>query len=192
MKIIVEGPDGSGKSTLVRRMTLPSTASTLKLELMPRACTSEGGPVDELAQWTIDDLGRSSEGRLELHDRYPLFSEMIYGPITRGKLATLFDTEWHDLAMSLLRDNHQAVLVWCLPPRHMVIDNVLDEDKAKHMEGVAEQIGDIWDAYQAMIKYMVGLWGADRNVIWNYFGGNWPTFLAELETKIAHTKKEYA
>ena len=162
--IILEGPDGSGKSTLVDRLV-----KEFDLPLAPRACTSEGGPVTNLSGWTEMDLShRLRLGKPSLHDRYPLISEMVYGPICRGRVAVHFDNPmWYSRQMAKL--SRVAVVVWCLPSATRVRNNV--QGGPKHMSGVAENIDKIYGGYvamRAMWPRLMNLSPIECQVSWDY------------------------
>lgn len=164
--LIVEGPDGSGKSTLVRALS-----AEFKLDIEPRACTSEGGPVENLADWVDQDLRSRvmSADPPSLHDRYPLISEMIYGPAIRGSLAEGFDDPTR-YPLWLMRLSRIAVVIWCMPSYQAVSKN-LAKDDAKHMPGVIENSHRIYGGYLAMRAIwprLVRSRSEDCQVTWNY------------------------
>src|SRR5690554_3611457 len=86
MIIIVEGMDGTGKTTLVQQLAH-------LLEVKPRKYVGSLGPSDDyrlvLVNRTISEITEleiaSAEGRSikRLYDRFPLISEAIYGPVLR-------------------------------------------------------------------------------------------------------------
>ena len=141
---IVEGPDGGGKTTLIRRLQ-----DELGFELMPRACTSDNG-VDPttLKQWVEDDLRNASPQGL-FYDRHPLISEPIYGPLIRGEMAEGFNhVGW--LATQFARLSlMKPVMIFCLPPKQIVLENIRDSHEATtdHLEGVLRSAGAIYDLY---------------------------------------------
>lgn len=141
--VIVEGPDGSGKSTLVRRLS-----EELSVPVHPRACTSDNG-IDPatLRDWVDRDLHPSSEGGL--YDRHPLISEPIYGPIIRNFMADGFqDIEWLGTSMTKFRNRVKA-MIFCLPPWPFVETNVTKHHEATtpHLEGVLKHSQGLYEMY---------------------------------------------
>lgn len=160
---IVEGPDGAGKTTLIRRLQ-----EQLGFEVMPRPCTSDNGiDMTTLRQWVDEDLSRPLHYH-GFYDRYPLISEPIYGPLLRGRMADGFsDFHWMSdrLTMLTLR---QPLIVFCLPPKQRVMDNVLDthsQDDTEHLRGVIQHTEAIYEAYtfRAAAQSIMGdIW------VWDY------------------------
>lgn len=155
--VIVEGPDGSGKSTLVKRL-----AEELGIKVHPRACTSDNG-IDPatLRDWVDRDLHPSSAGGL--YDRHPLISEPIYGPIIRGHMADGFqDLVWLGTAMTKFRINTD-LLIFCLPPWPFVQTNVEHnhEGTTAHLQGVLKNSQALYEMYihRAAIE-------ADHDYVW--------------------------
>lgn len=146
--IIVEGPDGSGKSTFIKEIT-----AAFDLPHFERASTSAGGPVDNLADWTEKHL-RSIPGPGKPHvlDRHPLISEPIYGPIVRQMLPFKFDNR-HWLRDQTHILSTRAVVVWCMPPVDRVAENVLH---GVQMPGVTEHILRIYWAYHTTMARWPG------------------------------------
>lgn len=142
--IILEGPDGSGKTNLSRHLH-----ERLGLEINPRMVTSEGGPNEAtLYRQMHDDLltwDKSVEPRI--YDRHPLISEFIYGPIVRGRMSVGFG---HPSMMHLRkRVAYQSLVILALPPLWIVRKNVLNED-VPQMPGVVDQITAIYHRYEML------------------------------------------
>lgn len=154
--IIVEGPDGSGKDTLIDRLL-----HDFRIDLIrgPRAVkSSTSGPVDNLGDWMITDFDswRYRE-TCNIYNRYPLISEPIYGPRLRGHFQPGFlDTK--NLLTPLV--SKLALVIFCLPPLELVTQNV---SKERDMPGVAQNIKSIYRDYEATQKGWPG-W----NVIYDY------------------------
>lgn len=172
---IVEGPDGAGKTTLIRRLQ-----ENIDFEVMPRPCTSDGGiDMTTLRQWVDEDLSLPMHHR-GFYDRYPLISEPIYGPLLRGRMADGFsDWKWmgHRLHMLTLRD---PLIVFCLPPKQRVMDNVLDthsQDDTEHLRGVIRHTEAIYEAY----TFRAAQGSLTDNVwVWDYTAENANSDFIEL------------
>lgn len=149
--IILEGPDGAGKSTLVKQLS-----HDLDLPVAKRACTSTGGPVDDLGSWAARDVSRWRQFPLSLYDRHPFISEYIYGPALRGYLDPTV-TALPPLYRQRFMDDSLTVL--CMPPLSTVKANLTAEPQ---MDGVTDRISLIYALYQAYAAQ------DPRVVIYNY------------------------
>lgn len=140
MSIIVEGPDGAGKTTLVQELQ----GHFPKMELHPRFCTSTEGPVVNLAEEVYKDAKATPTHWI--YDRHPTLSEYIYASTIPGRkvsAAFLSDT------MGRIRQRvaRTSLVIFCLPPFSVVetnVHNALDDQ----MFGVATTIERIYEAYQ--------------------------------------------
>lgn len=158
--IIVEGPDGSGKTTLVQDI-LDAFGSVTKHE---RACTSLGGPIDELDVWTMRTTARiikHEESHTYLFDRIPFVSDSVYKTALERPLSRGFDsTEWWERYASPWFS--RSLLVVCLPPYENVETNVR---ASENMPGVAENTARIYAGYDALSQSGV-LAGPGRHRVW--------------------------
>lgn len=141
--IIVEGPDGSGKSTLIAHLR-----ESLGMLVHQKASTSVGGPVESLARWIDGDLmtlGILNGGPTYIYDRHPAISEPIYGQHVRHNIQPYFDDAAY---LRHLRDimYRSAVVVWCLPDLETVTKNVFANAK-EQMPGVTLNIAKVHQAY---------------------------------------------
>lgn len=154
--IIVEGPDGGGKTTLVRWLS-----SILDIPIHDRASTSTGGPVGNLAMWVEQDLTSPfGLGQPWLYDRHPIVSELVYGPITRNRLPQGFRSEaWRKAMISNVA--RSSILVWCLPSLDVVMKNT--EKEGRDMPGVFGNIDRIHAGYSAYSLAWPG-----RSIMYDY------------------------
>lgn len=167
MRIIVEGPDGGGKTSFIDRLLVRYPV----LVKAPRACTSEDGPIDELAQYVEND---SVERRIGywVYDRHPLVSELIYSPgMSRAMPEKFLDANW--LRGQLLSFRNRANLViYCLPPFPDVAKNVaLNHGGTDHQNGVMQNLVGIYQLY-----YLAFVNDNPRAVKWDYTTMNFDSF----------------
>lgn len=141
--IIVEGPDGGGKTTLLRN--LMQQFPSIPLHERASRSGSEGGPVDHLYDWAHTDVMSWNAQPLSFYDRHPLISEYIYGPVIRQSIdAKFLDTNLRRLLM------RRALVIVCLPPLDAVRRSVSAE---RDMPGVRTHIDTIWELYASLGAY---------------------------------------
>lgn len=157
MSIIVEGPDGAGKTTLIQDLQ----GHFPEMELHPRFCTSRGGPIEGLAEEVYRDV--VSKPTHFIYDRHPVISDYVYNaaiPERSYTVGFLTDT------MGRLRNRvaHHSLTIWCLPPLSQVRFNCRkDEEAGNQMSGVFDNIEKIYDGY-----HMHRLLWPGRSVIYDY------------------------
>jgi hypothetical protein len=152
MYFVFEGPDGGGKSSAIEKVR----SAYPQIKMMARASHSVHGPVPQLDDWVDESVSFlhgadwSGDGAF---DRHPLISELIYGPVVRGRMPGRFNDEpW--LRMRVRELANRVVVVWCIPPF----------DAAEHamtgssqMDGVVDRYRGIHSAYVAMRAVWPGL-----------------------------------
>lgn len=140
--VIIEGPDGAGKSTLVKQV-----CDELKLEVGTRGTKNR----DLLWTVTVSDtmraLGMAVTGQAppKVWDRL-YYSEFVYAPI-----------QGRDVAFNLMHQRHiNAVLdvlkpprIMCLPPWEIVEANA---GKVHQMDGVNDNLEKIYRFYSRMYQ----------------------------------------
>lgn len=162
--IIIEGPDGAGKTTLVEKLlkhydfaregprgtrdrsllytvTVPDTFGAINRAI--RATSSPSTTVRrDLCVW----------------DRL-YFSEMVYAPIV-GRPCE-FSTGQQDFIGAIL-ETIGCPIILCLPPVETVKENAL---AAEQMKGVKENIEGIWRAYDDLYYTM-----PNQTAVYDYTG----------------------
>jgi len=132
-RIIVEGMDGSGKTTLI-------------VELMERfhflvSIVNTLGPEQDFDRWWLLKINANRAPWVPIHDRF-FYSELVYGPILRGYVKAKLEVT--EQVQSALREN--ALLIYCRP-------TFLKLDTQPQMEGVIEHTDNLQTAYdQLMVK----------------------------------------
>lgn len=143
--IVVEGPDGAGKTTLIEWIT-----DVFGLTPQPRVVGSDTKAMVDLQKWVEDHNSIGwAEPLPHLYDRHRLISEFIYGPIIGRKPEPGFDNlGW--VATELNRFYaQQPLLIYCLPPIDVVRRNTHRPDTDN--SAVADRIDSIWVAYSRLV-----------------------------------------
>lgn len=135
--IIVEGPDGAGKTTLINQLM-----AEFNLDVQPRVVGKDTKDLVDLKQWVEDDLEKGF--RYTIFDRYRLISEFIYGPTLRVEQKPGFvDVVWSIIQIQKLQQIG-PIIIYCLPPLEVVRANVTgDADNTE----VAEFIEPLYAGY---------------------------------------------
>lgn len=150
--IIVEGMDGTGKTTLLDTLLarLPDMKPHAKA-----ARSVEGPHLPTLDHWVVEDTKTLAEAPMSIYDRHPLVSEPIYGPVIRGGVPGLFQQSWWVGAMTA-EVAHHALLIYCNPPLPQVQTN-LRRDPDNQMKGVIERAPDLYYRYAAATNRWPGV-----------------------------------
>jgi hypothetical protein len=143
--IIFEGPDGAGKTTLIK-----SFQGLTGFPIAERVVSKDAEAMTDLRRWVWDNVQMGFQERI--FDRHRLISEFIYGPILRTEQEPGFnDPDWV-LSMTGRFYRLRPIIVYCIPPLHTVRHNLLgDEDNRV----VWDHIDAIYTAYlqRAMTDY---------------------------------------
>ncbi|QWY84927.1 polynucleotide kinase [Gordonia phage MScarn] len=166
MSIIIEGPDGAGKSMLLKSLLedLPD------MRPAPRFCTSTGGPVENLWAEVMTGALDLISSKL-IYDRHPMWSEYIYSQELGRDIAPGFLTpSARQLADAMVS---ATTVVVCLPSLERVRANLEAEEQ---MSGVAEHIDRIYQAYMIRVVQYPG-----RVLVYDYTDApSYFTLLSEL------------
>jgi hypothetical protein len=148
--LIIEGCDGSGKTSLIRELLG-------QYVLHPRASDSKTGPVPNLADWVDNDLWRlehwNGRGMTPyIYDRHPLISELLYADLrwhNRGLAPGFESREWVGKQQRRMAD--LSILVICSPPYAEVERVMQEQGREAHMPGVFENRFRLWKSYNEFV-----------------------------------------
>lgn len=120
-RIVVEGMDGSGKTTLVNQ--LYEYLGPSRVEIVPGYNRIEV-PKSPISTWWMEQLSINPFNRVVIHDRF-FYPELVYGPVLRGKINAEQSTI--DYVRSFLREH--ALLIYCRPPVGVIRKGVMAESQ---------------------------------------------------------------
>lgn len=155
--LIVEGPDGAGKTTLIEALQ-----KEYDLPVAPRVVSKDAEAMVDLRHWVDQNLDKGFQRTI--FDRHRLISEPIYGPVLRKKQEDGFDDlEWLAPRMKEFY-SLKPVIIYCLPDLETVRANIKDDDDNRVVQ---DHIDAIYAAYvaRASIDYSLSP-GIVR--VWNY------------------------
>lgn len=137
--ILLEGPDGGGKTTLLNQLV-----EQWQLPVMPRFADTHGPKHDLYRLVYEDQIGRGNQ-KCSIYDRHPLVSEYIYGSV----LGRGIRTEFLGSSAKMMRQQlaSDCLVILCLPPFETVHQNVANSEQ---MEGVFEDIDRIYEQYELL------------------------------------------
>lgn len=176
--IIVEGPDGGGKSALLTRIASD-------LPHIPRAdrfATSLGGPLENLGMLVYRDTQKQNDMDMpQLYDRHPIISEYVYGHAIREReINPYFLYPSAHTLRNVIADH--SLVIWCIPPKFDVAHNVENGDQ---MPGVVDHIDKIYEGY-SMHRVM---WPGVDQLTWDYTqmgtGGKYAQILTAINRHVA-------
>ena len=138
--IIIEGPDGAGKT-----FTLNDIIGTYTdYNPAPRVCTSIGGPLigDEL----IDYLREYGCVEGMVYDRHPCISGLVYDAVFAREAQSSVARELQKMFRAVL---DCATVIYCRPPMEEIVNAV---HASPQMAGVARNIYRIVDTYDSLMQ----------------------------------------
>lgn len=177
--IIVEGPDGAGKSTLINTL-VPWLNEVLLDEwsLAERVVEKDTNTSVNLKTWTNTNIAKGFH--TTVYDRHRLLSDPIYS-VAMSKdmeLSGLYEFPWLLEAWNQLLQG-EPIIIYCLPPYHVVKKNVTSDPSNAVINPF---INGIYHGYVAQVSMLSSLY--DGVLIYDY------SKVGSLETLIENLKQE--
>lgn len=133
--VVVEGCDGSGKSTLISRAR-ENQKDRYFVTLQASRYPPDVKTALQYLNWV-----KSLRTLDMICDRYHFISDRVYGPVLRD--TNLFKPFPLDFGLKEV-----AVVVYCRPSREKIIENV---NAGIHLGGVREHVDALIDGYDALM-----------------------------------------
>jgi len=146
--LIVEGPDGAGKSTLIGKLQ-----SLTGWPIAARVVSKTTEAMTDLRVWTERNVRLGFQELI--FDRHRLISDPIYGPIMRMKSERpeTYDYRWYSEVVQKFWAAQPLVII-CLPPFKVVHKNLMDDPDNK---AVYPYIDRIYRGYVSLTAQMMTL-----------------------------------
>jgi thymidylate kinase len=148
--VIIEGPDGGGKSTLVKQLHKDlgiELSEEAKLSKSDRNHESYRGK-DAVRLRTYRALTREVVGRKSplLYDRL-YFSELIYSEAYSREVAFNYTEQVH---IGRCLNAFKVPVVFCVPPFEDILKKNLKIDEEQGMDSLQEKIAKVYNTYVAI------------------------------------------
>lgn len=140
--IVVEGPDGAGKTTLIEKL-----ATEFALPIAPKIVASDmSSQVLSKKAWCESNVSKGFSATL--YDRHCLISEPIYNIVTRSSFDPGFDdVGWLSAMMTMFYKWCSPLIIYCLPDLDTIRTNI--EDDPDQPQRVKDAIRKIYGLYVA-------------------------------------------
>lgn len=149
MIVVVEGPDGAGKSTLIDNLRL--SCDRHYLTLRRNGPPKDVGEISSCVRW----VEKAANSVTLMLDRHPLISEPIYGGILRGSNLLEGTYNLEDIRAHFLEFIDRVV--YCRPPTSVIVRKMHDNPQ---LQGVVENIYLISKQYDYAME-MLKHWGVN-------------------------------
>jgi hypothetical protein len=187
--IVIEGPDGAGKTSLIKRLS-----NDLQIPIHERSANSDSSATlnepgvtrgANLAAWAYKDIITMPEQPFSIYDRHCLISEFVYGPIVRGYLdPNMLSTTIHFL---IRRMAECTFVVFCRPSNDEITKNIKFDAVSQGVVGTNSL--NLAYAYDALKMFWPG-----QNMSYNYqdrLGNGYESVLAACRLHRANWERKH-
>jgi len=158
--LVVEGLDGTGKTTLAKRLSQETGMEYVKLV----KDTKDVNFAEKLKNDTFEALETAESGERQLiYDRFPLISEAVYGPVLRGKnaLGDLYYPLWERF-LSL-----KPIIIYCRPLRETIWANLIGSLN-NQMDGVWKNRDELLRVYDQFFAQLMENLQQTKILVYDY------------------------
>lgn len=176
--LIVEGPDGAGKTTLMKHL-----ATAILWPVAERVVDKNTNAMVDLKKWTEENVAKGFQPLI--FDRHRMISDPIYGPIMRPQSgrAEVYDIAWYASMAQMFWDADPWV-IFCLPPLGTVVDNLeFDEDN----DAVRGNIDRIYRGYVSLAAHLEAL---GKNVMTYDYTTEHPDVITRVIKALIRSRKD--
>lgn len=141
MMIIVEGIDGSGKTTLVEYL---AGRFNLQVDKSP-------GPVEfgRYRDWIDSTIRREKAGEKWIYDRHAFFSEQVYSILRKENNHRVNSSVTISQMRALINCN--PTVIYCRPFEETILNGLLDREQ---MDGVPDYWEELLHRYDVLMREM--------------------------------------
>jgi hypothetical protein len=165
-RIIVEGVDGSGKSTLIEGLLR-------EFHFLTPVVNEKRGEQD-FEKWWPEVLDTHYHGLIPIHDRF-YYSELVYGPVLRGTLTG--SLELHKSVREQLRA--EAFLIYARPSFGSIAEKARVNQQ---MNGVLTHLPELLDGYDTIMQTQIDYYGHNRFFTYDWrFKSDFNLLLKQLD-----------
>jgi len=155
--LIIEGPDGAGKTTLIDKIE-----KRLGLTREPRAVSHDAVPLTSMGQYTMRELDKGFGKRV--YDRFNLISSPFYAMLPDPTFREeLLDPEWLRDAWQKFR-NVSPMIIVCLPPLEVVRANVAKDETSRVTWDHIDLIWKLYHNFAAQYPFVSQVWDYTQNI----------------------------
>lgn len=172
--IILEGPDGAGKTTLIKHL-----AKLYDMPVAARVVDQNTNPLTDLRIWVEENLEKDKRYPEILYDRHRLISEPIYSLAVGGNREERFwDFDWLRTQVAEFY-SLKPLVIWCMPKFDVVEQNCAGTEN----EFVRPFIGKIYRGYMAEMARWTALWehGQQHQMVYDYTQHDMAQWLEHFE-----------
>lgn len=168
--IVLEGPDGGGKTTLAGELV--REFHLLYMRPPSAVLTSDGGPVNPrgLAEWWELELIDAKAGKRGQHvyDRSTYISDPIYRLVYHQRSGSTIEQMIQGVHYLI----NYALVIWCLPPWEDTLE-ALRQQNRENLKGLDEEKAEVvyWAYHYQYTLWLEACGNEDHCFLYNWRNG---------------------